>query len=444
MSSSGTSPRSASSRNSGGISQAPTLIRAPQALGQDPRQVVGDAAAGDVRGGVNAALLEQRPHRLEVAAVDLEQLVRDARAELGQDLLRPAAEDLEQHLAGERVAVGVEAGRRQADQHVALLDRRAVEDALAVDHADDEPGEVVLAVGVEARHLGGLAAEQRDAAVAAGRRHPADHRRRHSRVEPAGRQVVEEEERPRALDQDVVDAVVDQVLADRVVAAGGERDLELGADAVRRRHQHRLLEALGREPEHAAERALVGQHAVGVGRPHQLLDPGQRLVLGVDVHPRIAVRRHAASCPSASASDVEHNDPVTTWQASGRTIRARARSGRGTERERKRGRRRTESGTGGSDLLQTPPWSCSTSTGRRACRRASGGRCSTLPGGWPDPRSRRSTPSTASTSHSRGRCRPPSRRSCGGCSPRPSSRSAAGRRASSRRRPARSSRSARG
>ena len=44
----------------------------------------------------------------------------------------------------------------------------------AVDDADDEAGEVVLAVGVEAGHLGGLAAEQRAAVLAAAARDPGD------------------------------------------------------------------------------------------------------------------------------------------------------------------------------------------------------------------------------------------------------------------------------
>ena len=59
-------------------------------------------------------------------------------------------------------------------------------------------------------------------------------------VELARRQVVEEEQRRRALHGDVVDAVVDQVLADRVVNAQLKGDLQLGAHAIGARHQHRV------------------------------------------------------------------------------------------------------------------------------------------------------------------------------------------------------------
>ena len=63
------------------------------------------------------------------------------------------------------------------------------------------------------------------------------------RRELAGREIVEEEQRLGALHDDVVDAHRDEVDADRVVAAGLDRDLHLGADAVVGRDQDRVREA---------------------------------------------------------------------------------------------------------------------------------------------------------------------------------------------------------
>ena len=130
-----------------------------------------------------------------------------------------------------------------------------------LDHADDEAGDVVLAVGVEARHLGGFAADQRAAVLAAAARDAGDDLLGDRRRQPPGRQVVEKEQRLGALHQDVVDAVVDQIGADGVVPAGHERDLELGADAVGARDQHRLLVAIAIETEEPAERSDLRQHA---------------------------------------------------------------------------------------------------------------------------------------------------------------------------------------
>src|SRR4029450_3200848 len=50
---------------------------------------------------------------------------------------------------GRRVALRVQAARRKTDEHVARGDRAAVDYPRALDGADDEPGHVVFAVGVE-------------------------------------------------------------------------------------------------------------------------------------------------------------------------------------------------------------------------------------------------------------------------------------------------------
>ena len=138
-------------------------------------------------------------------------------------------------------------------------DPRAVEDLRAVDDADDRARDVVLALGVEARHLRRLAAEEGGPVLAAAARDSLDDLLEHVGLDLPRRDVVEEEERPRALDEDVVDAVVDEVGAARVVAAGRDRDLQLRPDAVGRGDENRL--AVRREvgPEEAAEAADVAR-----------------------------------------------------------------------------------------------------------------------------------------------------------------------------------------
>ena len=74
-------------------------------------------------------------------------------------------------------------------------------------------------------------------------------------------EIVEKEQRLGALHEDVVDAVVHEIDAHRVVPAGHERDLELRADAVGAGHQHRIAETARLEPEQPAERPDVRQHA---------------------------------------------------------------------------------------------------------------------------------------------------------------------------------------
>ena len=59
-------------------------------------------------------------------------------------------------------------------------------------------------------------------------------------VELPGGEIVEEEERLGALDDQIVGAHRDQVDADAVVAAAVDRELELGADAVIGGDQQRI------------------------------------------------------------------------------------------------------------------------------------------------------------------------------------------------------------
>src|SRR5258708_5336777 len=64
-------------------------------------------------------------------------------------------------------------------------------------------------------------------------------------VELAAGEIVEKEERFRALREDVVDAHRHEVDADRVVHPELERELQLGSDAVGARHQHRFAKFPG-------------------------------------------------------------------------------------------------------------------------------------------------------------------------------------------------------
>lgn len=108
----------------------------------------------------------------------------------------------------------------------------AGDDLVAVDGTDDGAGEIVLAIGVEAGHLGGFASDEGAAVGAAGFGEAADDSLDDEGVEAAGGEVVEEEEGSGTLDRDVVDAVVDEILANGVMDVELEGHLELGADAV--------------------------------------------------------------------------------------------------------------------------------------------------------------------------------------------------------------------
>ena len=76
-------------------------------------------------------------------------------------------------------------------------------------------------------------------------RHAADDRFGDLRRQPSGRQVIQEEERLGALHEDVVDAVIDEVGADRVVRPAMNATLQLGADAVGAGDENRIANRPG-------------------------------------------------------------------------------------------------------------------------------------------------------------------------------------------------------
>jgi hypothetical protein len=175
-------------------------------------------------------------------------------------------------------------------------DRRTVDDPILLDHPDREPGQVVLADRVHPGHLGGLAADQRAAGDLAAQRDAADHLGRDLDVELAAGVVVEEEQRPRALDQDVVDVHRHQVLADRVVAPERKGELELGADAVGSGDQHRCAVTL-RDLEQRTESADAAEYPGDRGAPRQRLDALDQRRAGCDRYAGGSVsqwRRHVS------------------------------------------------------------------------------------------------------------------------------------------------------
>ena len=136
--------------------------------------------------------------------------------------------------------------------------------------------------------LGHLTAEERGAGLPAALGHPADDRGRDLGIEPAHREVVEEEERIGALRGDVVGRA-DEVDADGVVPPRGPCDHGLRADTVGRGDEDRVVVLQRLEVEEATEPADAAEDAGAVGRAGVGLDELDRVLAGRDVDPRVGV-----------------------------------------------------------------------------------------------------------------------------------------------------------
>ena len=201
-------------------------------FGQDAGEIVEEAAAGDVGGSVETACREGG-HEGLVIGVDAEEFSAEGELHAGSGFVQRQAHFFEEHLASKRVAVGVKAVAAEADDGVAGADFRAVEEFRAVYDADDGAGDIVFAFLIHAGHLSGFAADEGAASLLAGFGEAFEDLLEDDGVEFFTADVVEEKQGPGADDGDVIDAMVDEILADRVVAVGGKGDFELGADAVR-------------------------------------------------------------------------------------------------------------------------------------------------------------------------------------------------------------------
>ena len=112
--------------------------------------------------------------------------------------------------------------------------------------------------------------------------------RRDFDLELATGEVVEKEQRLRALHHHVVHAHRHEVDTDAVVALLLEGELELGADAVGARNQHRLAVFL-RDLAQRAEAADAGEHLGPQRAARERLDRFDQRVARVDVDAGVAI-----------------------------------------------------------------------------------------------------------------------------------------------------------
>src|SRR5579871_155271 len=164
-----------------------------------------------------------------IVAVRLKQFIAECATKLWYETIKLI---FAKRLPGERIAVGMQAERWEANRHVALSNGCAGYQAVAFDDSDNAAGQIVFTWGIEAGHRRRFAADERAARLTAARRYTLHHGNGLIGVHDAERQIIQEEEWTRAADQNVIDAVRYEVRADRAMAIERKGNLELGADAI--------------------------------------------------------------------------------------------------------------------------------------------------------------------------------------------------------------------
>jgi len=111
----------------------------------------------------------------------------------------------------------------------------------------------------------------------------------HRRVELAGGQVIEKEKRNCALHGNIVDAVIDQILPNRIVNAEIEGQFQLGPHAVSGAHQNRLSPFLQVKLKKRAEAANTAQYIAVKGALGEVFDAVLGAVARGDVDASIGI-----------------------------------------------------------------------------------------------------------------------------------------------------------
>ena len=263
-----------------------------EALGQDARQVLGQAAASNMR----EAAQPFDPHRLEGAA-DIDP-GRDEQGRAERSLCEgagriPAEAALGDDAAHQAEAVRMHARGSEPEQDVARR-HAARQLAAALHRPHREAGEIEIAAGVHPRHLRGLAADQRRTGGGAALGDSGDHLARVVDVKPTGGEIIQEEQRLRPLAHQVVDAHRHEVDADRAELPGLDGDAQLGPDPVGGGDEHGILVAGRPEVEERAEATEPGHHARARGPLGGGPDALDQRVAGVDVDAGIGIGQSIA------------------------------------------------------------------------------------------------------------------------------------------------------
>src|SRR6267154_3137278 len=162
-------------------------------------------------------------------------------------------------LPRQRITVGVQACGGQRNQRIARFDVFSGENFLAIHRADNESREVIFTWRIKAGHLRGFSADQRASGLTTRAAHAVDKLLDHVGVELAHGQIIQEKKRLRSLHQNVVDAMVDQISANRGMHSRGHGHFELGAHSVRAGNEHRLFPFFAIQGEKRAKSADAAQ-----------------------------------------------------------------------------------------------------------------------------------------------------------------------------------------
>ena len=183
----------------------------------------------------------------------------------------------------------MQSGGWKGEECVAGLYGFSGEKFFALYHADDESRQIIFPRRIEPRHFRGFSPNQRASGFPAGEAHTFDKLLDDRRIEFPHGQIVEKEKRRCALNENVVDAMIDEVPADRGMHAHGDGDFKFGADAIGARNKNRLFPLCDVESKKSAEAANTAEDPRGESAIGMVPDALFNFISDGDVHSGIGI-----------------------------------------------------------------------------------------------------------------------------------------------------------
>lgn len=258
-------------------------------LGENARNVIREASARNVGHTRNLNLaLKKLCDRLQEALMNGEKRLTERLVRTGELILPGILAEIENNAAGEGEAVCLKAAGRETDDNVSGADGLAGDEFALLHATDDGADEIIFAGGIKTWHLRCLAAEKSHLVLFACLAKAGNDVLELNGINLGGADVIHEKERLRALNENIVDAVVDDVLTDGIVLVHHRGNLKLGADAVSRRNEDHTL--AGRNLVKAAECADPADNVGGLGGSDHLLDGSDSIHLNINIDTGLGVR----------------------------------------------------------------------------------------------------------------------------------------------------------
>lgn len=196
---------------------------------------------------------------------------------------------MKEDFSGEGVTVGVESVGGEADKAITGNDGGSGEFVGFINDPCDASDDVHFAVVIDAGHLGGFSADEGAVDGSACFGGPGDNLVEDIAFESAASEIVEEIEGACSLAEDVVDAMVDDVVSEATVVAGHLRDDGFCPDSINRTDENGSFDAGELGVEHGTESADPAENIFVVGCGDGIADGIERSLGFVDIDSGVGV-----------------------------------------------------------------------------------------------------------------------------------------------------------